>query len=86
MSISAVAVIMGRIKSATELSPIVVLHPKPNTDYPTGLGGKLDAAFARTIESEHLIRSSKRLVGIFHNSMDVAHVKARLFRAAQQGE
>lgn len=86
MSISTVPIIMGRIESATEDSPIAVFRPKPGADCPSGIGGKLDAVFASTVKSVSLIRSSNRLVGVFHNAMDASKVKARLVRAAQQGE
>jgi len=74
MSVSSIAVIMGRIGVATPDSQIAVFKNEQE--------GMLDAVFANTVNSLKDIRRSGRLVvGVFDKSMDLSIVRKRLVAA-----
>ena len=58
MSISTVQLIAGRIKAATEESPIAV--------FTTNIPGKLNSVFASTVYGQKAIKTKRaQLVGVF---------------------
>lgn len=72
MSISTVEIIMGRIESATENSPIAVFKLEEKC-------GKLNAVFGDTVITQQQIKSGhKDLIGVFHKGMDLIAVKRQL--------
>lgn len=76
MSISTVEIIMGRIESATDKSPIAVFRLAKKC-------GKLKAVFGATAITQQQINSGhKDLIGVFHKSMDLSAVKRQLQAAA----
>ena len=75
MSVSSIHVIMGRIASATEESPIAVFGMPEKC-------GKLDAVFGATVLIQQQAKTSEHFVGMFHRNMDRAEVKKRLQDAA----
>jgi hypothetical protein len=75
MSVSLISVIIGRIASATEASPIAVFGLPEKC-------GKLDAVFGATVISQRLSKTDQRFIGMFHRKMDRAEVKKMLMSAA----
>lgn len=79
MSISTVEIIIGRIDSASEKSPIAVFK-LPNPD-----GEKLEAVFGATTATMQRIKSGDKLfLGNYHNGMDREQTKANLKNAARK--
>ena len=74
MTVSSVAVVMDRILSATEQSPIAV--------FKVGESGLVDAVFAATLYSQAKIAGDDNLIGIYHSGMDRQTVKRELNAAA----
>ena len=76
MSISLVDIIMGRIYTAHEDSPISVFSlPEKN--------GYLNAVFGATVTSRYQAKTDPRFVGTFDRSMDMKEVKRLLLDAAR---
>jgi len=75
MSIASIRIIMGRIATATEASPIAVFGLPEKC-------GKLDAVFGATVISQRLSKTDQRFIGMFHRKMKMAEVKKRLMSAA----
>lgn len=75
MSVSSINVIMGRIASATEASPIAVFGLPEKC-------GKLDAVFGATAISQRNAKTSPHFIGMFHNKMKRDEVMKRLLEAS----
>ena len=76
MSISTISVIMGRIKSATETSPIAVFKPTDSLENEDG-ERMLDAVFGATIATKQQIDDEdENFIGLFHKDMDLENVEA----------
>ena len=76
MSVSTIEIILGRIKTSTICSPILVLSSKES--------GKLKAVFAGTVWSRKLVKNKdKSIVGVFNRDMDQERIKRILKKAAK---
>ena len=76
MSVSSIQVIMDRIASATETSPIAVFKVPEKC-------GKLEAVFGATVMTQKKItEGDPDLVGVFHKGMDRFSVKSQLASVA----
>ena len=74
MSVSTVDIIMRRIASATEESPIAVFHAPEK--------GKLNAVFGATSATQEQIKTDDGFIGMFHRGMNAKNVRSDLIAAA----
>jgi hypothetical protein len=71
MSLANLTVIMGRIKTATEASPIAVFK---SAEY-----GKLNAVFGATVLTQSMINiGDPDYLGLYHKDMDLKKIKSVL--------